>query len=498
MPPASVSRSTSSRARSWVELALDRRFEGWEGIVHGGILCTILDEVMAWALVGEDNWGVTARMAVEFKRPVEVAMPIRAEGWITRSRRRVVDTAGHIVDADDRLRAGHRDRRLRRGRHRPQAGPARAVRLSAGRVDRPGGRAGTVMTAPTQSEVTARAVVFVAARRDGAEALGASLADLSNDPDAFATALTRGLAGLADPEYLAGQQRIAPGIGAVHGVRWPLLAAVQRGFRNATKRDRPTSLLFLADRLFRERELEARWFAFGLLERTLAVETERTWQLLRRAAREAGDWITVDSLAHPYGRGIVAEPYRWAELEQLVYSPSRWERRLVGSTIATMPHVDRRRGRDPEVAGHALPLLAKLMGDAEPDVQKALSWAYRSLTVVDAAATEAALRAEAGRAVETRRRPSRLGHPRHARQARSRDGRGAPCEPGRHPQASGRTRHVGRRRDGRPLRRAPRSGLLPRATAVTTERTADATTALTATRPATAATDPEPTGAIRP
>ena len=132
---------------------------------------------------------------------------------------------------------------------------------------------------------------------------------------------------------------------------------MSRGFRNATRGDRPTPLLFIADRLFRERELEARWFAFGLLERTLAGETERTWQLLRRAAREAGDWITVDSLAHPYGKGILAEPYRWAELEQLVYSPSRWERRLVGSTIATMPYVDRRRGRDPEVAAHALPLL---------------------------------------------------------------------------------------------------------------------------------------------
>ncbi len=257
------------------------------------------------------------------------------------------------------------------------------------------------MAAPTQSEVTARAVAFVAAHRDPAEALGASLADLSNDPDAFATALTRGLAYLADPDYLAGQQRIAPGIGAVHGVRWPLLAAVQRGFRNATRGERPTQLLFVADRLFRERELEARWFAFGLLERTLGVETERTWQLLRRAAREAGDWITVDSLAHPYGKGIVAEPYRWAELEQLVYSPSRWERRLVGSTIATLPHVDRRRGRDPEVAVHALPLLGQLMGDAEPDVQKALSWAYRSMTVVDAAATEAALRDETEQAART-------------------------------------------------------------------------------------------------
>lgn len=85
--------------RSWTELALDRRFEGWEGVIHGGILCAILDEVMAWALVGEDNWGVTARMAVDFRRPVTVRLPIRAEGWTTRSRRRIVDTAGRIIDA---------------------------------------------------------------------------------------------------------------------------------------------------------------------------------------------------------------------------------------------------------------------------------------------------------------------------------------------------------------------------------------------------------------
>lgn len=250
-------------------------------------------------------------------------------------------------------------------------------------------------------QTTARSVAFVAGHRDPAETLGTDLAELINDPDAFATALRRGLAGLADPEHLAGEQRVAPGIGALHGVRGPLLKALQRGFRRASRLDRSTPLLFVADRLFREPELEARWFAFGLLKRTLDVETERTWQLLRRAAREAGDWITVDSLAHPYAQGIAAEPYRWAELEQLVYSPSRWERRLVGSTIATMTHGNGGSGRGQEVPGRALPILAQLMGDAEPDVQKALSWAYRSLAAVGLRATEAALRTEADEATAT-------------------------------------------------------------------------------------------------
>ena len=61
-----------------------------------------------------------------------------------------------------------------------------------------------MIDAPARSEVTERAVGFVAAHRDRAEALGASLAELTNDPDAFAVTLTGGLSSLADPEYRAG------------------------------------------------------------------------------------------------------------------------------------------------------------------------------------------------------------------------------------------------------------------------------------------------------
>lgn len=247
----------------------------------------------------------------------------------------------------------------------------------------------------TTSPITARSTALVLDRRPAAEDLGRRLADEVGDSDAFADILRAGLAGLADPECLAGQRRVAPGIGPLHGVRWPLIESVKRGFRAATRRERTSTWLFIVDRLLREPELEARWFAFGLLERLIVDDTERAWQLLRRAAREAGDWITVDSLAHPVGLGVLNEEYRWAELEQLVYSPSRWERRLVGSTIATIPFIDRSRGRRPEVAGHGLGLVRELIGDAEPDVQKALSWALRAMAGVDRDATTRFLDAEA-------------------------------------------------------------------------------------------------------
>src|SRR5207249_6118487 len=50
---------------------------------------------------------------------------------------------------------------------------------------------------------------------------------------------------------------------------------------------------------------------------------------------------------------------------------------------------------------HGLGLIGELIGDAEPDVQKALAWALRSMAAVDLAATTAFLDAEASQAAET-------------------------------------------------------------------------------------------------
>ncbi len=244
-----------------------------------------------------------------------------------------------------------------------------------------------------ESPTTATADAFVTANLERATALGTALADDVQNADTLAAAMHRGLAGLSDPTYLAGQRRVAPGIGTIHGVRRPLLAAVTTAFRAATLEDRATTLLFVADRLLREEHLEAHWLAFDILQRTLPGEAERTWQLMRRAARSADDWITVDSLAAPYAAGIALESYRWSELEQLIYSPSRWERRLVGSTIATMTHGEGR-VNGANIVARAMPILEQLLGDAEPDVQKALAWAYRSLAALDRDAVTAALRRE--------------------------------------------------------------------------------------------------------
>src|SRR3954454_17160597 len=93
------------RDRCWTQIALPDRFQGWDGIAHGGIVCTVLDEVMAWSLASTDNWGVTARLAVAFRKPVPIGKPIRAEGWVTSARRRLVETSATIRDEGGTLLA---------------------------------------------------------------------------------------------------------------------------------------------------------------------------------------------------------------------------------------------------------------------------------------------------------------------------------------------------------------------------------------------------------
>jgi len=84
---------------SWTETTLEPRFQGWEAVAHGGIVCTLLDEVMAWAVIGRGTWGVTARLDVAFRHPIPVGRAIRAEGWVVDENRRAHKTAGQVLDA---------------------------------------------------------------------------------------------------------------------------------------------------------------------------------------------------------------------------------------------------------------------------------------------------------------------------------------------------------------------------------------------------------------
>lgn len=85
----------------WAPFTPSEAFDGYGGIVHGGIVCTILDEVMAWSLYRERTWAVTGQLSTRFRKPLLVGEPVRAIGRIVKDRGRVIDMHGEIRRASD-------------------------------------------------------------------------------------------------------------------------------------------------------------------------------------------------------------------------------------------------------------------------------------------------------------------------------------------------------------------------------------------------------------
>lgn len=75
--------------------------EGYGGMVHGGIVTTLLDEAMAWAIAVQGLWAVTAKIDVRFRSPVLIGLPLRAVGWVAADRGRLIETVGELRAAAD-------------------------------------------------------------------------------------------------------------------------------------------------------------------------------------------------------------------------------------------------------------------------------------------------------------------------------------------------------------------------------------------------------------
>ena len=72
------------------------RTEGYTGVVHGGIITTVLDEVMAWSLYRHGIWAVTGQLTTRYRKPIALGEATTAIGCIVRDRGRVVEMRGEI------------------------------------------------------------------------------------------------------------------------------------------------------------------------------------------------------------------------------------------------------------------------------------------------------------------------------------------------------------------------------------------------------------------
>lgn len=90
--------SDGSATASWKPAA---DWQGFPGIVHGGIVTTVLDEAMAQAVAAR-VYALTAEIRVRFHRSVAPGAELTVRGWVVESTRRLIRAEAALESPDGR------------------------------------------------------------------------------------------------------------------------------------------------------------------------------------------------------------------------------------------------------------------------------------------------------------------------------------------------------------------------------------------------------------
>lgn len=77
---------------------------GFKQVIHGGILATLLDEVMAWACIAVTrDLAYCAEFTVRFVEPAKPGDELTATAWLTANRRRMFETAAEVKNSQGKV-----------------------------------------------------------------------------------------------------------------------------------------------------------------------------------------------------------------------------------------------------------------------------------------------------------------------------------------------------------------------------------------------------------
>jgi uncharacterized protein (TIGR00369 family) len=82
------------------EFTLEKKFQGYKDIIHGGIIAAILDEAMIKALLSKNIQAVTAELTVRFKAPLMTGEKVFVEAGILRVKKNLIETSAVVKKAD--------------------------------------------------------------------------------------------------------------------------------------------------------------------------------------------------------------------------------------------------------------------------------------------------------------------------------------------------------------------------------------------------------------
>ncbi len=90
-------------------------FQGYDGVVHGGIISTLLDEAMAKLAYELGYNAVTASLEIRFRKPASILKRLKIYGEITEVNRRIVRSKAHVSTEDGTILAVGTSTLMRQG-----------------------------------------------------------------------------------------------------------------------------------------------------------------------------------------------------------------------------------------------------------------------------------------------------------------------------------------------------------------------------------------------
>ena len=87
-------------AKAVAEMRLGEVVEGGTGLVHGGAIAAIYDEVLAAANILKQVGGPTGKLSIKYRKPTPLYDLLRFEGWVERIEGRKILTRGRCLVGD--------------------------------------------------------------------------------------------------------------------------------------------------------------------------------------------------------------------------------------------------------------------------------------------------------------------------------------------------------------------------------------------------------------
>lgn len=84
---------------------MDKNYQSFNGVLHGGIITTLLDEAMGGYLFHLKQPAYTGKLEVRYRRPTPTGEQLTVSGWIAGRKRNVVEMRSEIALSDGTITA---------------------------------------------------------------------------------------------------------------------------------------------------------------------------------------------------------------------------------------------------------------------------------------------------------------------------------------------------------------------------------------------------------